>query len=1001
MATAAAELFVRVSADTKGLTSGFDSATKAAQDMGGKVTTATESIGTGLDKAGSKAGIFGDVFKGAFVGALAADVAAKAIGFFTNQLTGAVSSLMEVEKANAQTASVIKSTGGAAGVSAQQVIDFANGLEKTTGIAAESIQRGQNLLLTFTNIKNGVGEGNQVFDQASKIMVDLASAMGGDAKGAAIQLGKALNDPTQGMTALTRVGVSFTDAQKEQVKALQASGDMMGAQKIILAELNKEFGGSAEAAGQTLPGALSRLDNGIQAVMKNMMGPAVPFLTNGLGVLADAAFKLADVLMDPGGVMDGFAKAFGPTTRALIIGIGTTITIAALPAIAAMLPALATVALAFVPVGVAAAKFALIAGAVAAAAYPIINNWDTIKGAMVSIVNRAAEAWSWFSGKVASIASGAYRFLTEAFAKAGAFIRSVIGDELADKVSSGFGKMQAGAVSFGAGVSEKFGQASDFVKKNWGGAVNDVRGIFNKLTSAASTDFSKMYKSVGDVGGALESMGGKADAAGKKAAKAAKENTKEMREAEKAATKLAKETEGLYKKYIAQELATQKLGEALAKVRQEAESKGRSFDVASATAKAYSDNISRLEQAFGKMSPQVISARAEMAKFADASANGGKVLADAYGVIDEASKSLDAAARKAALMGKEFDGAGEAVKSAEGVMSSLIDKGLRPGNLAFDEAAKRLAEVRKAAEEAKNPLDGLREATGGISQNLSSLASNMKTVTETLGVEGLGPILDATDKVSKFGTAIFGVVGNIEGLIKAATAVATFFSSTLVPALATIGKIIGTVVVGAVNSLTIAIAANPIGAIIIGVIALVAAGLWLYENWDYVVGELSKAWEWMKSGAISAFEAIGKAVTTIWDGIVGVIKGAVNAVIGLVNLLIRGLNRINVNVPSWVPGMGGQSFGINIPQVPYLATGGIVTSPTMAHLGEGGRPEAVLPLNENVYRQIGQGIASARGGGGGAQVVVQYYGNGKWTREDAQGLGRMLVSELRTMGVKA
>jgi hypothetical protein len=73
----------------------------------------------------------------------------------------------------------------------------------------------------------------------------------------------------------------------------------------------------------------------------------------------------------------------------------------------------------------------------------------------------------------------------------------------------------------------------------------------------------------------------------------------------------------------------------------------------------------------------------------------------------------------------------------------------------------------------------------------------------------------------------------------------------------------------------------------------------------------------------------------------------------------------------------------------------------MARLGEGGRPEAVLPLNENVYRQIGQGIASARGGGGGAVVNVNYTGNGKWTREDAQGLGRMLVSELRTMGVKA
>jgi SLT domain-containing protein len=83
-----------------------------------------------------------------------------------------------------------------------------------------------------------------------------------------------------------------------------------------------------------------------------------------------------------------------------------------------------------------------------------------------------------------------------------------------------------------------------------------------------------------------------------------------------------------------------------------------------------------------------------------------------------------------------------------------------------------------------------------------------------------------------------------------------------------------------------------------------------------------------------------------------------------------------------------------------MATGGLVTGPVIAKMGEGGRNEAVLPLNENVYRQIGQGIAAARGGGG-MQLVVNYTGNGKWTREDAQGLGRMLVSELRSMGVRA
>ena len=78
--------------------------------------------------------------------------------------------------------------------------------------------------------------------------VDLAQAMGGAPKDAAIQLGKALNDPIKGISALTRIGVTFTDEQKAQIKTMQEAGDMAGAQGVILAELNKEFGGSAQAA---------------------------------------------------------------------------------------------------------------------------------------------------------------------------------------------------------------------------------------------------------------------------------------------------------------------------------------------------------------------------------------------------------------------------------------------------------------------------------------------------------------------------------------------------------------------------------------------------------------------------------------------------------------------------------------------------------------------------------------------------------------------------------
>jgi hypothetical protein len=80
----------------------------------------------------------------------------------------------------------------------------------------------------------------------------MSVALGQDMKSSAIQLGKALNDPIKGVTALQRVGVSFTASQKDQIKTLVESGRTLDAQKIILGELTKEFGGSAEAAATPL-----------------------------------------------------------------------------------------------------------------------------------------------------------------------------------------------------------------------------------------------------------------------------------------------------------------------------------------------------------------------------------------------------------------------------------------------------------------------------------------------------------------------------------------------------------------------------------------------------------------------------------------------------------------------------------------------------------------------------------------------------------------------------
>jgi hypothetical protein len=203
------------------------------------------------DKAATTAGkSFGGKFAGSVKGILGGALAGLGV---TKLISDSLSEAREAQKVGALTTQVIKSTGGAANVTAKQVGDLATAISNKVGVDDEAIQSGENMLLTFKNIRNEAGKGNDIFTQATKTTTDLAAAMaaasGGELnfRSASIQMGKALNDPVKGITALSRVGVTFTDQQKAQIKALVASGNTMKAQKIILKELKSEFGGAAAA----------------------------------------------------------------------------------------------------------------------------------------------------------------------------------------------------------------------------------------------------------------------------------------------------------------------------------------------------------------------------------------------------------------------------------------------------------------------------------------------------------------------------------------------------------------------------------------------------------------------------------------------------------------------------------------------------------------------------------------------------------------------------------
>lgn len=272
-------------------------ADRAGRGMGGAFTVARGAI-RGIGSV-ARAGAIG-------VGILAAGVTALGVN--------TIQSLNRIETIGAQTEAAIRSTGGVANVTREQIDTLAGGLERLTSIEAESITEGANLLLTFTNIRDEAGAGNDVFSQSVEALANLSTALGTDAPAAALQLGKALNDPIRGITSLRRAGVGFTEAQQEQIKAMVEAGDVLGAQRIILGELETQFGGSAEALGRTATGRIRRIGHEIgtisEALLTGFLGPLGESIDIALGHLEGFADRAPEIGRNIGERVDAIWSAF-------------------------------------------------------------------------------------------------------------------------------------------------------------------------------------------------------------------------------------------------------------------------------------------------------------------------------------------------------------------------------------------------------------------------------------------------------------------------------------------------------------------------------------------------------------------------------------------------------------------------------------------------------------------------------------------------------------------
>src|SRR3989304_2882944 len=230
--------------------------------------------------------------------------AAGLVGFLKQSITA----FNEAQRVIAQTNAVIQSTGGVAGYTTEQIQKMAAEIQKTTTVSDEAAQQGMNMLLTFTKV------GHEIFPQATQAIIDMATAMGGgltptgeELANTAIRIGKSLQDPILGVTALRRVGVNFNETQQDMIRNLVETGGAMDAQKYILAELSREFGGSPAAQAETFEGKMIQLKNRFNDLQESMGGAMIP-----------ALLALSDAFSFAGGSMNGLLIPIQVIATALI-----------------------------------------------------------------------------------------------------------------------------------------------------------------------------------------------------------------------------------------------------------------------------------------------------------------------------------------------------------------------------------------------------------------------------------------------------------------------------------------------------------------------------------------------------------------------------------------------------------------------------------------------------------------------------------------------------------
>jgi hypothetical protein len=258
--------------------------------------------------------------------AVPAGLAVAALGTF---LVGAAKGAEEARIADQKLASVLDTMGFEDAT--QRVSAYAESLEKTIAVDADVIKATQTKLATFSNLAGTVDEAGGAFDRATAAALDMAAAGFGTAEGNAVQLGKALQDPIKGIAALAKSGVTFTEQEKDKIKALVESGNLLEAQNIILKAVEGQVGGTAAASASSFDKMKFALA-GVSDTFGEMLLPVIDELAPKLAAFTAWANTNKTLLAVLVGVFGGLAVAILAVNVAMKVWTATTAAFTAIQA---------------------------------------------------------------------------------------------------------------------------------------------------------------------------------------------------------------------------------------------------------------------------------------------------------------------------------------------------------------------------------------------------------------------------------------------------------------------------------------------------------------------------------------------------------------------------------------------------------------------------------------------------------------------------------------------